>query len=73
LKERAILIFENIIKSKNLITTNQDETKTFSIRLEVLFDNPAEKIIEFANNEKTGVIVMGIVGLSGLSRLKIFG
>jgi nucleotide-binding universal stress UspA family protein len=35
--------------------------------------NPAEKVIEFANNKKVDLIVIGNVGLSGLSRVKALG
>ena len=36
-------------------------------------DNPPEKIVEFANNEKVDLIVIGNVGLSGLSKVKALG
>ncbi|MGA8107243.1 MAG: universal stress protein [Nitrososphaeraceae archaeon] len=39
----------------------------------LLNGNPAEKIIEFANNKKVDLIVIGNVGLSGLSRVKALG
>jgi nucleotide-binding universal stress UspA family protein len=34
---------------------------------------PAEKIIEFANNEKVDLIVIGSVGLSRLLKVKALG
>jgi nucleotide-binding universal stress UspA family protein len=34
---------------------------------------PSEKIIEFANSEKVDLIVIGNVGLSGLSKVKALG
>ena len=34
---------------------------------------PQDKIIEFANNQKVDLIVIGSVGLSGLSKIKALG
>lgn len=45
----------------------------FSVRVEVLYGSPVEKIIEFAHKEKADVIVMGNIGLSGFSKLKVLG
>ena len=45
----------------------------FTIRVEILYGSPAEKIIEFAHKEKVDVIVMGNIGLSGVSKLKALG
>ena len=45
----------------------------FTVRVEILYGSPAEKIIEFAHKEKVDVIVMGNIGLSGFSKLKALG
>jgi len=45
----------------------------FNVRIEVLYGPPAEKIIEFAHKENVDAIVMGNIGLSGLSKLKSLG
>jgi nucleotide-binding universal stress UspA family protein len=34
---------------------------------------PSDKIIEFANNQKVDLIVIGSVGLRGLSKIKALG
>ena len=39
----------------------------------LLGEYPAEKIIEFANNEKVDLTVIGSVGSSGLSKVKALG
>jgi nucleotide-binding universal stress UspA family protein len=46
-----------------------------NIKIDTILLNgyPAEKIIEFANNKKVDLIVIGNVGLSGLSRIKALG
>jgi nucleotide-binding universal stress UspA family protein len=49
--------------------TNQ-EIKIESV---LLHRYPSEKIIEFANNEEVDLIVIGSVGLSGLSKVKALG
>lgn len=45
----------------------------FGVRIEVLYGPPAEKIIEFAHKENVDAIVIGNIGLGGLSRLKSLG
>lgn len=45
----------------------------FTVRVEILYGSPAEKIIEFAHKEKVDVIVMGNIGFSGFSKLKALG
>lgn len=39
----------------------------------VLLGQPVEKIIEYADEEKVDMIVIGSIGLSGISRLKPLG
>ena len=43
------------------------------IETKSLVGYPASKIIEFANNEKVDLIVIGNIGLSGLSKVKALG
>lgn len=45
----------------------------FSVRIEIAYGSPVEKIIEFAHREKVDVIVIGNIGLSGFSKLKVLG
>ena len=45
----------------------------FNVGVEILYGSPVEKIIEFAKKEKVDVIVMGNIGLSGFSKLKVLG
>lgn len=47
--------------------------KEIKIENVLLEGNPPEKIIKFANNEKVDLIVIGSVGLSGLSKVKALG
>jgi nucleotide-binding universal stress UspA family protein len=63
---------------ENVSTMMEEVGKKYTdkeIKIEnVLLDgNPPEKIIEFANNEKVDLIVIGSVGLSGLSKVKALG
>jgi nucleotide-binding universal stress UspA family protein len=56
----------------------EDEKQKYAhhnIKIDTILLNgyPAEKIIEFANNKKVDLIVIGNVGLSGLSRVKALG
>jgi nucleotide-binding universal stress UspA family protein len=43
------------------------------IEIKLLVGNPAEKIIDFANQEKVDLIVIGNVGLSGISKVRALG
>jgi nucleotide-binding universal stress UspA family protein len=49
------------------------ETNEIAIKTHVLLGHPADKIIEFANMQKIDLIVMGTVGLKGISRIKAVG
>jgi nucleotide-binding universal stress UspA family protein len=56
----------------------EDERRKYAhhdIKIETISLNgyPSEKIIELANNEKVDLIVIGNVGLSGLSKVKALG
>jgi nucleotide-binding universal stress UspA family protein len=60
-------------------STMMDEVKKKFTDKEIKIDNvllhgyPPEKIIEFANEQKVDLIVIGSVGLSGLSKVKALG
>jgi nucleotide-binding universal stress UspA family protein len=69
-KEHALEMLQDI--SDNLVIDQNDKDRLTS-RIEILYGNPAERIIEFAHKEKVNVIVLGNVGLSGFSRLKALG
>jgi nucleotide-binding universal stress UspA family protein len=62
MEENASKMMEEVKKKY----TNQ-EIKIESV---LLHGYPSEKIIEFANNEEVDLIVIGSVGLSGLSKVK---
>jgi nucleotide-binding universal stress UspA family protein len=55
--------------ASNMLEEEKRNYAHHNIRIETLSLNgyPPEKIIEFANREKLGLIVIGNVGLSGLS------
>jgi nucleotide-binding universal stress UspA family protein len=65
MEENASKMMEEVKKKY----TNE-EVKIESV---LLHGYPPEKIIEFANNEKVDLIVIGSVGLSGLSKVKVLG
>jgi nucleotide-binding universal stress UspA family protein len=44
-----------------------------AIKTHVLLGDPADKIIEFANSENIDLIIIGNVGLQGISRIKALG
>jgi nucleotide-binding universal stress UspA family protein len=44
-----------------------------AIKTHVLLGDPANKIIEFANSENIDLIIIGNVGLRGISRIKALG
>ena len=60
-------------------STMMDEVKKKYTDKEIKIENvllhgyPPEKIIEFANEQRVDLIVIGSVGLSGLSRVKALG
>ena len=65
LRDRAFDTLQTLSKS---IDRNR-----FDVGIEILYGNPADKIIEYAHKEDVDAIVMGNVGLSGLSKLKVLG
>ena len=61
--------------AKNIL---EDKIKTvepngFTLQSMVLHGNPAEEILKFSQLEKIDLIVMGNVGLKGISRIKTLG
>ena len=49
------------------------ESDGFTLQSMVLYGNPAEEILKFSESEKIDLIVMGNVGLGGLSKIKTLG
>ncbi|HZD34535.1 MAG TPA: universal stress protein [Nitrososphaeraceae archaeon] len=47
--------------------------RELSVKSKVTIGRPADRIIEFAVNEKVDLIVMGTSGLKGISRIKALG
>jgi nucleotide-binding universal stress UspA family protein len=61
--------------AKNIL---EDKIKTigsngFTLQSMVLHGNPAEEILKFSQLEKIDLIVMGNVGLKGISKIKTLG
>jgi nucleotide-binding universal stress UspA family protein len=65
MEENASMMMEKV---KKKYTERKIKIETI-----LLHGYPPEKIIEFANNEKVDLIVIGSVGLSGLSKVKALG
>jgi nucleotide-binding universal stress UspA family protein len=65
MEENASKMMEEVKKKY----TNED----FNIENVLLRGYPPEKIIDFANNEKVDLIVIGSIGLSGLYKVKALG
>ena len=50
------------------------ESKGFNLQGKVLHgSDPAEEILKFSQSEKIDLIVMGNVGLTGISKIKMLG
>ena len=49
------------------------ESNGCTLRSMVLYGNPAEEILKFSELEKIDLIVMGNVGLTGISKIKTLG
>ena len=52
---------------------NDTLKRELSVKSKVTIGRPANRIIEFAVNEKVDLIVMGTSGLKGISRIKALG
>ena len=61
--------------ASNMLEGEKRKYAHHDIKIETISLNgyPSEKIIEFANSEKVDLIVIGNVGLSGLSKVKALG
>lgn len=66
LKDRAFEMLQELADK----FVNKDR---FTVRIEILYGSPVEKIVEFAHREKVDAIVIGNIGLSGFSKLKVLG
>ncbi len=51
----------------------EQATPGITIKNVILYGYPQDNIVDYANEEKVDLIVMGNVGLSGLSKLKALG
>ena len=67
LKNKAMDMLK--VKSREYLKESRD----IAIKTHVLLGDPADKIIEFANGENMDLIIMGNVGLRGISRIKALG
>ena len=72
LKDIAI---EIKIDAKNMLEDKikKIESNGFTIQSMILYGNPAEEILKFSESEKIDLIVMGNVGLKGISKIKTLG
>ena len=61
--------------ASNMLEGEKRKYVHHDVKIETISLNgyPSEKIIEFANSEKVDLIVIGNVGLSGLSKVKALG
>ena len=63
-KKTGKIVLENAAKSAHV---------TRKIKTELSYGSPPEKIVEFAKKHKIDLIVVGNIGLSGLSKLRALG
>jgi nucleotide-binding universal stress UspA family protein len=65
------------IESSIIVNNNNKKDMTLvsiSINSQVIIGNPAEVIIDLANNkEKVDLIIMGSTGLKGISKVRVLG
>ena len=63
------------IDAKNMLEDKikRIESNSFTLRSMVLYGNPAEEILKFSELEEIDLIVMGNVGLTGISKIKTLG
>ena len=63
------------IDAKNMLEDKikRIESNGFTLQSLVLYGNPAEEILKFSELEKIDLIVMGNVGLTGISKIKTLG
>jgi nucleotide-binding universal stress UspA family protein len=65
--------FEMLDSLRKRLKNTLDDHCQLTIRVEVVHGSPPEKIIEFAEEEDVDLIVMGNIGLKGISKLKTIG
>lgn len=63
------------IDAKNILEDKikKIESNGFTLQSMVLYGNPTEEILKFSQVEKIDLIVMGNVGLQGISKIKTLG
>lgn len=69
------ITMEMKIDAKNMLEDKikRIESNGFTLQSMVLYGNPAEEILKFSELEKIDLIVMGNVGLTGISKIKTLG
>lgn len=69
------ITIEMKIDAKNMLDDKikRIESNGFTLQSMVLYGNPAEEILKFSELEKIDLIVMGNVGLTGISKIKTLG
>jgi nucleotide-binding universal stress UspA family protein len=69
------ITIEMKIDAKNILEDKikKIESNGFTLQSMVLYGNPTEEILKFSQVEKIDLIVMGNVGLQGISKIKTLG
>ena len=72
MKSDALNMLEH---KKNEFETRIAESSRITLSMQVLYDrhNAAETILEFANKEKSDLLIIGSTGLGGFSKIKALG
>jgi nucleotide-binding universal stress UspA family protein len=63
------------IDAKNILEEKikRIDSNVFTLKSVVLYGNPAEEILKFSELENIDLIIMGNVGLTGISKIKTLG
>ena len=69
------ITIEMKIDAKNMLEDKIEkiESNGFTLQSMILYGNPAEEILKFSQVEKIDLIVMGNIGLKGISKIKTLG
>lgn len=69
------ITIEMKIDAKNMLEEKikRIDSNVFTLRSMVLYGNPAEEILKFSELENIDLIIMGNVGLTGISKIKTLG
>ena len=69
------ITIEMKIDAKNILEDKikKIESNGFTLQSMVLYGNPTEEILKFSQVEKIDLIVMGNIGLKGISKIKTLG